>query len=237
MGKHTKNRYEVRQMNESENTQNNKNSSPQTENGVKEQNNDVETKVNTSTDTNENTKNPVTTAIQKMVTDPAAPAGESISSTKTKNQEPDTKSSPLEIYAKDIMQKSVLWSNPDDNVQDTLMKINQHDTGYVMIGQEPTLEGIVSEADLKAALSPYLRPEFAKWRKPLDEATFKIRIKWIMNSPVNTIKPETPITEIMENMCRFGQRALPVVDQQGKVQGLVTVFDVFKGLIKQFHHI
>jgi CBS domain-containing protein len=35
----------------------------------------------------------------------------------------------------------------------------------------------------------------------------------------------------MENMCRFGGRALPVVDEQGKVQGLVTVFDIFQTLL------
>jgi len=32
-------------------------------------------------------------------------------------------------------------------------------------------------------------------------------------------------------MCQFGQRAFPVVDEQGKVQGLVTVFCVFQALL------
>jgi CBS domain-containing protein len=36
----------------------------------------------------------------------------------------------------------------------------------------------------------------------------------------------------MENMCQFGVRCLPVVDHQNKVQGLVTVFDIFKALLK-----
>jgi CBS domain-containing protein len=35
----------------------------------------------------------------------------------------------------------------------------------------------------------------------------------------------------MENMRRFGIRGLPVVDHEGIVQGLVTVFDVFKALL------
>jgi len=141
---------------------------------------------------------------------------------------------PLAIYAKDIMQKEVLWGTPDDNVQQTLTKIKQHDVGYVIIGRDKIPHGIVSKYDLTAALSPYLQPEFAKWRKPSDEASLKIRIKWIMSSPVKTINLETPLTEIMENMCQSGMRALPVVDQQGNVQGLVTVFDIFQGLIKHF---
>jgi CBS domain-containing protein len=32
-------------------------------------------------------------------------------------------------------------------------------------------------------------------------------------------------------MCRFGGRGLPVMDEQGKVQGLVTVFDIFRTLL------
>jgi len=83
-------------------------------------------------------------------------------------------------------------------------------------------------------VSPYLRPEFAKWRRPLDDATLQIKVKWIMNKPVDTTQLETPLVEVMETMCRLGRRALPVVDNQGKVQGLITVFDIFRILIENF---
>jgi CBS-domain-containing membrane protein len=33
-------------------------------------------------------------------------------------------------------------------------------------------------------------------------------------------------------MCHFGGRCLPVVDHHDKVQGLVTVFDVLKTMLK-----
>jgi CBS domain containing-hemolysin-like protein len=35
----------------------------------------------------------------------------------------------------------------------------------------------------------------------------------------------------MENMRQSGLRCLPVVDQQGDVAGLVTVFDIFEALL------
>jgi CBS domain-containing protein len=53
-----------------------------------------------------------------------------------------------------------------------------------------------------------------------------------MSKPVHTIEQETPLTTIMENMCQFGVRCLPVVDGQSKVQGFVTMFDVFRALLK-----
>jgi len=113
-----------------------------------------------------------------------------------------------------------------------LTKMQQHDAGYMMVGRNGVLEGIVSRYDLTGAISPYLRPVFARWRRPSDDATLQIKIKWVMTRPVLTINPETPLPAIMQNMRRFSVRCLPVTDQRGKVQGLVTAFDIFKALLK-----
>jgi CBS domain-containing protein len=101
----------------------------------------------------------------------------------------------------------------------------------MMVGTEGLLEGIVSKSDITGAVSVYLRPIFTKWQQPLDDATLQIKIKWIMTRPVRTVSPETPLAVIMENMYRFGGRCLPVVDQQGKVQGIITAFAVFNALL------
>jgi CBS domain-containing protein len=138
----------------------------------------------------------------------------------------------LSICAADVMKSQVTWASPEETVQQALTKMQQHDTGYLTIGQDGVLEGIVSRSDVTGALSPYLRSIFGKWRRPLDDATLKIKIKWIMSRPVRTVKPETPLATIMENVCRFGGCAFPVVDDQGKVQGLVTVFDIFQALLR-----
>jgi len=137
----------------------------------------------------------------------------------------------MAMCAKDIMQKEVLWGNADDSVQQALTKMQQADAGYMMVGTDGQLEGMVSKSDIATAVSIYLRPVFAKWRRPIDDATLQIRIKWIMSRSVRTIKPDTSLTAIMENMRQSGLRCLPVVDQQGKVAGLVTVFDIFKTLL------
>ena len=157
---------------------------------------------------------------------------ESTPSTTEEKPALSSKETPLDLCAKDIMQKDVLWGNPDDSVQKALAKIQQHDAGYMLIGKEQVPEGIVSKSDLSGALSPYLRTIFAKWRRPLDDATLQIKIKWIMSKPTHNIGPETSLVKIMENMCQSEIRCLPVVDEQGKVRGLVTVFDIFKVLLK-----
>jgi CBS-domain-containing membrane protein len=130
------------------------------------------------------------------------------------------------------MQNKVTWASPDDSLQQALAKMQQTDAGYIMIGQNGVLEGIVSHSDITRAMSPYLQPIFAKWRQPLDDATLKIRIKWIMSRPVRTIKPETSLAASMEYMSQFRGRCLPVTDEQGNVQGLVTAFDIIQALLK-----
>lgn len=137
----------------------------------------------------------------------------------------------LKANAEAIMDTDVFWCSPEDSVELALNKMRQHNTGYLMIGTDGVLEGIVSNSDISGAMSPYLRPIFAKWSRPLDSATLNIRLKWIMTRPVQTIYPEASLMTITENMCRLGKRCLPVMDQMGKVQGLITVFDIFKVLL------
>ena len=136
----------------------------------------------------------------------------------------------LAVTAGEIMQTDVVWIEPDDTVGHAVDKMQQNEVGYLLVGKEGVLDGIVSRSDLAGAISPYLRPVFAKWKRPLDDATLQIKISWIMTKPVRTITPHTMLDIIVDTMLHFGGRCLPVVDQDGKVHGMVTVFDVFKVL-------
>jgi CBS domain-containing protein/chemotaxis protein CheY-P-specific phosphatase CheC len=186
---------------------------------VPDQTNQVEDIASITTLTDKSESEPISETIRKMVQDSSATTPNSTDTIST-------------ICAKDIMQKAVLWGSPEDSVQQAITTMQQHSASYIMIGQNGVLEGIISKSDLKGAISPYLRPEFAKWRRPLDDATLQIKVKWIMSKPVHTIREETPLAAIMENICRSGVRCLPVVNNEDKVQGLVTAFDIFKVLLK-----
>jgi CBS domain-containing protein len=126
----------------------------------------------------------------------------------------------------EIMQTDIVWALPDDSVRSVLSKMQQHNSGYVMVGSDGVPEGIVSNSNIAGAISPYLHPAFAKWRRPLDDASLDIKIKWVMSSPVRTMPADATIADAIENIRRFGGRCLPVVDAQGTVQGLVTVLDI-----------
>ncbi|UCC22583.1 MAG: CBS domain-containing protein, partial [Planctomycetota bacterium] len=137
-----------------------------------------------------------------------------------------------EKTAKDIMHKDILWARPDDSVEQTLAKMQDPDIGYALVGTGGALEGVVSKSDLTGAISPYLRPAFAKWRRPLDDATLQIKIKWIMNRTVQTVTPDMTLTEITRNILHLAdQQPLVVTDRQGKVRGLITLFDITNAML------
>ncbi len=132
----------------------------------------------------------------------------------------------LNMPAREIMTKDVVWCNPDDAVREVIAAMQQHNTGYILVGRDGVLEGLISNSNILGAVSPYLRPTFAKWRRPEDDATLGIKIKWVMSRPVRTVKPDVSLATIIDGMRRYGGRCLPVVDGEGKVQGIVTVFDI-----------
>jgi CBS domain-containing protein len=136
----------------------------------------------------------------------------------------------LNMPAKEIMQTDVQWIKPDDSVQTAINKMQQNDTGYLLVGSDEELQGIVSNSNIASALSPYLKPIFSKWRGPMDDATLNIKVKWIMSRPVRIVKPETSLKVMIECMQQLGGRCLPVVEPQNKLLGMVTVFDIFKVL-------
>ena len=138
----------------------------------------------------------------------------------------------LRLSAEEIMTQDVLWADPDDTVQQCIAKMQQQDCRYVLVGRNGVLEGIVSNSGIQAALSPYLRPMFAKWRRPEDDATLSIKIKWIMSRPVRTATPQTTMGALIESMFHHGGRCLPVVNDEGVVQGIVTVFDILARILE-----
>ncbi|MCK4886967.1 MAG: CBS domain-containing protein [Planctomycetes bacterium] len=137
----------------------------------------------------------------------------------------------LNIKAKDIMNKDIVWCSSEDCVQQALTNMQQYNTMYLMIGEDNQgVEGIISRADLDAAMSPYLRPIFSKWRRDLDDATLKIKLKWLMCKTVCFIKPQTPMIAIIQKMKKSAKLCLPVMEDN-KVLGLITVSDIFSVIL------
>ena len=131
------------------------------------------------------------------------------------------------ISVQDVMRKDFAWADPDETVEQAFAKMRQNNIGYVLVGSNGVLEGIVSKSDIRGAISPYLQEMFAQWRRPLDVATLQIRLKWVMSKPVYTIHPDASLGVLAQQMSRQRIRMMPVVDAKGSVTGIVTAFEIF----------
>jgi CBS domain-containing protein len=138
----------------------------------------------------------------------------------------------LNCPAQIIMNTKPLWLSPNDSVETALQRMQQNAARYALIEEKDQMVGILSQSDLNAAISPYLRTPFEEYRRPLDDASLQIRIKWFMSRPVRTITPDTPLWKVMDTMYRYQIRALPVQDAAGSVIGLITVMEIFHALLQ-----
>ncbi len=139
----------------------------------------------------------------------------------------------LDRPARSVMTTDLLWLDSNTSVETALQQMQSHNTRCALVEEEHRLGGILTRSDLNEAVSPYLKPVFSLYRRPLDDASLQIRIKWFMSRPVHTISPDSPLWKAMEMMCRHDIRALPVQDKEGQVLGLITGSGIFQDLIKQ----
>lgn len=134
------------------------------------------------------------------------------------------------LTAGQIMKSAVIWVDPEDTVEQVMKQMQQHNSGYVLVGRDHQVEGLVSRSDIAAAVSPYLRAVFAHLKRPLDTASLQIRIKWFMSRPVHSIGPGNTLDSVIHYMLKYGVRGLPVIDNQSDVLGFITVFDILQAL-------
>ncbi|MEN6308353.1 MAG: CBS domain-containing protein [Anaerohalosphaeraceae bacterium] len=124
-----------------------------------------------------------------------------------------------------------VWIEPDAGIQQAILLMQQHNTSYLLVGKNGQLEGLLSRSDTAAAISPYTKSVFANYRRPQDDASFQIRIKWFMSRPVRAVRPETPLWAAMDTLCKYAIRCLVILDPQQRATGLITVFDIFKAIV------
>ena len=190
------------------------------------------TDAKTETDKSDTSRGPVSETIERMTQSPAALPGQSVTAAAADKTQEKGQQKLQHIRAKDIMQKDILWGNAEDSVEDALSRMEDAKTYHIMVGRASILQAIVLKADLEAVLSPYLRPEFAKWRRPLDDATLRIKIKWVMHKSPSTVRPDAPLHVIIERMREAGVHVLPVTDDVNTVLGVVTVRDVLGAFLE-----
>ncbi|MBN2714690.1 MAG: KpsF/GutQ family sugar-phosphate isomerase [Deltaproteobacteria bacterium] len=114
---------------------------------------------------------------------------------------------------RDVMHTGALpVVSPEQSVQDSLLPMTQGRLGLVLVMEQDKLLGIVTDGDLRRALHKY-------------SDLSKVTVDSIMTSTPKTICETARLSDAEEIMKQNKIKALVVLDNGGKVSGILEIFD------------
>ncbi len=145
------------------------------------------------------------------------------------------------MQAKDIMVRHVVTVSPDLSVEDLAkLLIEQSLSGVPVVDGSGALAGIVSEGDLLHKECAPRLPNFINLLGAVifyngidrfDDDFKKLmarQVAEIMTDEVITVGPETAVDEVARLMIEHKIRQVPVVGEDGRLQGMVRRVDIIK---------
>jgi CBS domain-containing protein len=135
------------------------------------------------------------------------------------------------VLVKDIMVSDVIWVEEDCPIGQVFERLESRSAAYALVGTDGHASGIISRTDVAGSISPYLKPQFARWRRPQDDATLDIKAKWAMSKPVRMVNISTPAFIAAARMLQWHVGCLPVADESGQIKGMLTRYELMKLLV------
>ncbi len=116
------------------------------------------------------------------------------------------------------MKTSLVTAKPDEPVREVVKRMVEHNVGSVLVvDDEGRLVGIFTERDLARLVA-----EGGSLEEPVS--------KHMSKKPL-TAAPEEPVSKIASKMVEHWLRHIPVVDEQGKPLGVISIRDVLRAIL------
>ncbi len=156
------------------------------------------------------------------------------------------------ILIKDAMEKNVIKFHADDKISDAALKLRENKiSGAPIVDENGKVIGIVSEGDIMRLLEVHSPRLNLILPSPLDWIELPIRMKYemdeiaedmnraasvlvgeIMTKQVFTIKEDDDISDAAKFMDTHSVNRLPVVDDEGKLVGIITRGDLISAMVR-----
>ncbi len=156
------------------------------------------------------------------------------------------------VQVKDAMEKNVIKFHADDKIIDISQSLRENKiSGAPIVDDDNKVIGIISEGDIMRLLEVHSPRLNLILPSPLDWIELPIRMKYefdeiaedmnraasviigdIMTKHVKTIKEDADISDAAQLMDRHSINRLPVVDDNGKLIGIVTRGDLISAMVR-----
>ena len=121
------------------------------------------------------------------------------------------------MKAKDMMTTNPSVVTPETSVQDAARLMQREDTGVLPVvesQQSLRLVGMITDRDLALRV--------------VAEGRMSAQVSDAMSTGVRSAKPDDDAKDVMELMAREQVRRIPIVDESGRVVGIVSQADIVR---------
>jgi acetoin utilization protein AcuB len=134
------------------------------------------------------------------------------------------------MFVDKSMRKNVVTMGPDESIVKAKELMTTNKIRHIAIVEEDnTLIGIVSDRDIRSAMPSSCLPEVE--RKQEEERIGKTKVSEIMTRKPMTISPTNTLEDALLMMEKVRVGAFPVVDDKGKVIGMLSIRDLMRAFI------
>lgn len=135
------------------------------------------------------------------------------------------------ISAADLMTENPRTVRVDDPMGEAVEVLESMDFRHLpVVDEQGELVGMLSDRDLRALEVPYAE-DTETVVTVLQKA--RVPVSTLMSSNVVSVAPDADVAELMELMLENKIGAIPVVDGEGALRGIVSYADVFGGLLRE----
>ena len=129
------------------------------------------------------------------------------------------------MQVREFMTSKVVCVELDDSLQVVKEIFDNTRFHHLLVVDDHKLRGVISDRDLLKSISPHIGSASETER---DAATLRKRAHQIMSRSLVTLHPDASLEDVVEvfTSCRIS--CVPIVDQHGNVEGIVSWRDLLK---------
>lgn len=138
----------------------------------------------------------------------------------------------------DVMTRTVVVVNESAPFKEVVRRMQEYRVSALpVVGADDRLVGIVSEGDLILKEDPDLEGEHrlfeGRHRRSDRGKAAGLLARELMTTPVVTIRPDDGLGDAARLIHRKQVKRLPVVDERGRLLGIVSRADLLKGFLRE----
>lgn len=130
-----------------------------------------------------------------------------------------------------IMTSQVVSLDINTPLREVVNTMKQHKFRHIPVSKSGELVGIISKSDVNRLTFSSMFEGQAE----ADEAVLEmLTLEQVMTAHPRTVHADAPIKELAEIFSKEEFHALPVINETGKLVGIVTTTDVIRFMLEQF---